>query len=243
MSLGNGEPHAVHGAHVAYSALEQAFLNREVDLQSTRVQQRFARNRRGGLHMLPGGARIVPAPGGVFAAPGRAVVKMAKRAVTVRFVPPWNKIVTPVHDLIATRCESATREFRLQRRNKTCNDLQIAAALFHAGQRIEQLAAVRMPGHAEERFPGCLLDDLTGIHDGHPVGVLGDHTKIVGDQQDRHFPLPLQCAQQLQHLRLNGDVQRGGRLIGHQQCGIARQRNGDYDALLHAPGQLMGILL
>ncbi|KAG1436346.1 hypothetical protein G6F57_020707 [Rhizopus arrhizus] len=42
-------------------------------------------------------------------------------------------------------------------------------------------------------------------------------------------------------LRLDGDVQRGGGLVGDQYLGLARQRHGDHGALTHAAGQLIGI--
>ena len=55
--------------------------------------------------------------------------------------------------------------------------------------------------------------------------------------------LALQVVHQLQNLCLNGHVQRRGRLVRDQQLGPARQRHGDHDALAHAAGQLMRILL
>ena len=53
----------------------------------------------------------------------------------------------------------------------------------------------------------------------------------------------LQPAQQLQHLRLDGHVQRRGRLVGDQQAGMAGERDGDHHALLHAAGHLERILV
>ena len=45
-----------------------------------------------------------------------------------------------------------------------------------------------------------------------------------------------------EHLRLHGDVQRGGRLIRDQHFRPADQRHGDGDALPHAARKLMRIL-
>ena len=42
-------------------------------------------------------------------------------------------------------------------------------------------------------------------------------------------------------LRLDGDVERGGRLVGDQQIGFVGERHGDHDALALAAGQLMRI--
>ncbi len=52
---------------------------------------------------------------------------------------------------------------------------------------------------------------------------------------------PLQLAHQLQDLRLHGDVQRRGGLVGDQQVRPAQQRRGDHHALAHAAGELVGI--
>ena len=42
-------------------------------------------------------------------------------------------------------------------------------------------------------------------------------------------------------LRLDGDVERGGGLVGDQQVGLVQQRDGDGDALAHAAGELVRI--
>ena len=52
--------------------------------------------------------------------------------------------------------------------------------------------------------------------------VCGDHAEIVGDQDDRQAVAVAQLEQQAQDLRLHGDVERGGRLVGDQQLRPAR---------------------
>ena len=49
----------------------------------------------------------------------------------------------------------------------------------------------------------------------------------------------LQLAEQVEDLRLDGDVERRGRLVGDQELGIAGERHGDHDALAHAAGELV----
>ena len=53
----------------------------------------------------------------------------------------------------------------------------------------------------------------------------------------------LQLAHQLEDLRLHGDVERGGRLVGDQQRRIAGQRHRDHHALAHAAGELVRIFV
>ena len=51
--------------------------------------------------------------------------------------------------------------------------------------------------------------------------------------------LALQRLQQLEDLRLDGDVERGGGLVGDQQVGLVGERHGDHDALALAAGELV----
>ena len=56
-------------------------------------------------------------------------------------------------------------------------------------------------------------------------------------------PLALLLLEQVEDLRLHGDVERGGRLVGEQQLRAARERDGDHHALAHAAGQLVRVLV
>ena len=107
--------------------------------------------------------------------------------------------------------------------------------------RAEQALGVGMAGIVEQLVGGGLLDLAAGIHHHDPVGVLGDHAHVVGDQDDGGAERLLQLAHQVEDLRLDGDVERGGRLVGDQHLGIARQRHGDHHALAHAAGELVRI--
>ena len=90
---------------------------------------------------------------------------------------------------------------------------------------------------------GSLFHDLAGVHDGDPVGDLRDDPQVVRDQQDAHPVLGAQFVQQTEDLCLDGDIQRGCRLIGHQQFGTAGQRHRDHGALFHAAGKLVRIFI
>ena len=51
----------------------------------------------------------------------------------------------------------------------------------------------------------------------------------------------LQRFQQLEDLRLDGDVERGGGLVGDQQIGLVGERHGDHHALPLPAGELVGV--
>ena len=50
-------------------------------------------------------------------------------------------------------------------------------------------------------------------------------------------------ANQVENLRLNRDVERGGRLVGDEQLRLARQRHRDHHPLAHPAGELMRIIV
>ena len=84
---------------------------------------------------------------------------------------------------------------------------------------------------------------MTGVHDDHAGGDAGDDAEIMGDEDQPHGEFPLQAGEKVQNLRLNGDVERRGRLVGQDQRRLAHQRHGDHDALAQAARELMWVLL
>ena len=94
----------------------------------------------------------------------------------------------------------------------------------------------------EDVLGRAFLDLLAAQHHDHPVGDLGDHAHVVGDEHHRHADLVLQSLDQVEDLRLDRYVERGGWLVGDQQARPARQRHGDHHPLAHAAGELVRIL-
>ena len=85
--------------------------------------------------------------------------------------------------------------------------------------------------------------ELAAVHDRHAVGHGGDDAHVVRDDDDGCVDLLLQILHQIENLRLNGHVQRGGRLIRNQNLRFAGQRDGDHHALTHAAGKLVRVLV
>ena len=59
---------------------------------------------------------------------------------------------------------------------------------------------------------------------------------------ERPQPL-LQVAQRVEHLALHDHVERRHRLVGDQQLRVERERERDADALAHAAGELVRIVV
>ena len=86
-----------------------------------------------------------------------------------------------------------------------------------------------------------LLDLLAGIHHDDALRGLRDHAEVVGDQDQPHAELLLQLEHQRQDLRLDRDIERGGRFVRDQQRRPAGQRHRDHRALAHAARELVRI--
>ncbi len=100
-----------------------------------------------------------------------------------------------------------------------------------------------MAGPQKDVVGGALLDDARRIHHVDAVGVAGHDAEIVGDHDQRDVEPARQILHQLQDLGLNGDVERGRRLIGDDELRIAGEPDRDHHALAHAAGEMMRILL
>ncbi len=100
-----------------------------------------------------------------------------------------------------------------------------------------------MVGVAQDLCRGALLDQLAVIQHGHAVGHVGDHAHVVRDDDHADLLFAAQLSEQVQDLRLDGYVQRGGGLVGNDDFGFAAQRQRNHHALSHAARELMGILL
>ena len=107
----------------------------------------------------------------------------------------------------------------------------------------QQTLEIGMAGPTENVIEGAPFHDPTVVHDHDVLGDVGDDTQIVGDHQHRHREFVLEVVHQLEDLRLDGDIERGGRFIGNQQCRAADQRHGDHGALAQAAGQFEGVVV
>src|SRR3546814_1586436 len=60
-----------------------------------------------------------------------------------------------------------------------------------------------------------LLDHAAGVHHHDPVAESGNDAEVVGDHDDGGAEIALQVGQQIEDLRLDGDVEGGGRSEEH----------------------------
>ena len=109
---------------------------------------------------------------------------------------------------------------------------------WHAAQQADRVRVTRV---AQDRLDRPLLDEAAGVEDADPVAHLPDHAEVVADEEHRRPELLLQARDQVEHLRLDGRVETGRRLVEDQQRRVVRERHRDHRALLHAAGELMRV--
>ena len=61
------------------------------------------------------------------------------------------------------------------------------------------------------------LDNAAEIHDSHVVRYPLDYGHVVADEKERQAEVSLQLHQQIEHLRLHRDIERGDGLVGDDQ--------------------------
>ena len=85
------------------------------------------------------------------------------------------------------------------------------------------------------------LDYSAGVHHRDAIRCVGDHAKVVRDQDRRRVLLFGQAFDQAEDLGLDCDVQGGGRFVGDQYLRTTCDRQGDHRSLAHAAGELVRV--
>ena len=72
-----------------------------------------------------------------------------------------------------------------------------------------------------------LLDDAASVQDAHRVADPHNHAQVMGDEEHRHLQLITKVLEEIQDLRLNGDVERSRRLIKNEEVRFAGESQRD----------------
>jgi hypothetical protein len=84
---------------------------------------------------------------------------------------------------------------------------------------------------------------LAEIHDGDARRDVAHHREVVRDQHQARPNSALQFLEQVDHLRLHGDVERRDRLVADDQLRLGGERPRDADALALAAREFVRIAL
>src|SRR5665213_335467 len=144
----------------------------------------------------------------------------------------------------ASRTEAAAG-WRIERARRVAVENDATAGLpayrVSDGNRRQEGARIRVRGRAKDGFRSARFDDTAQVHDADRAGNVTDNGQIVGDEEVRQSKLSLEPLEQVQDLRLNGYVERGYRLVQHNERRVHREGPGNPDPLPLATGELMRI--
>src|SRR5262245_3118318 len=180
---------------------------------------------------------------------GLAIADGPMRIVQVAFrglrrpgdVVRWRRAGARFESIGAARVERAPGWQGAEQRHRSFDGAQTLTGCA-ARHRRQQAARVRMRRLAEDLPHRSSLDDPPCVHDRNAVRRFRDHREVVCDEQQRQVKCFLHFAQQVEDLRLNGDVERRRRFVGDHQRRPARQRNRNHDPLAHTAGQLVRVI-
>ena len=115
-----------------------------------------------------------------------------------------------------------------------------AVALRQGGEQPLGIGVLRV-GHDARGL--AHLHDAARVHDGYLLRHLRDHAEVVRDEDETHLLGLAQFKQQVHDLGLNGHVEGRCRFVGDDEARRGEQGYGDDDALAHAAGELVRVLL
>ena len=98
-----------------------------------------------------------------------------------------------------------------------------AVALYSrvgAGDGGHEAAGVGVDGVGENLFRGAGFQQVAQVEDANAVRDVFDHGKVMGDKKVGRAGFLLDVFHQVDHLGLDGHVQRGNALIGNDQLGV-----------------------
>ena len=237
LALGDLEVDAVDRLHdLARPALERAHQpgrrDVEVALQALDLDE-----------LVHGAVRHRPAPSPTGApTPPRSCSQQAARLAPAAIrLGPLDQAALAAEG--AARVEGAARRDLGQPRHGAVDLGQLVVAHAETRDRAHQAHGVGVLGVLDHVAHRADLGDAAGIHHRHAIGGLGDHAHVVGDQHHRGAVLAAELLQQRDDLRLDRDVERGRRLVGHDQARLGAERQRDHHALAHAAGELVRIVV
>ena len=131
-----------------------------------------------------------------------------------------------------------------QRRGSAGDGEELGAGREGAlGQGRHERARVAVLRLGEQRLRRRGFNDASGVHDGNAISVTGHNTQVVGDEDDAHLVFVAQLVDEVEDLHLRRHVQGRRGLVRDEDARLAHEGHGDHDALTHAAGELVRVVV
>src|SRR5882672_1313143 len=108
--------------------------------------------------------------------------------------------------------------------------------------RADERLRVRVQWFLEDLSRFADLYNLAEIHHCDAVGDVFHHGEIVRDEDEREVHLAGELREEIDDLRLDGNIERAHRFVGHDKLRLDGERAGDGDALALPSGEFVRIL-
>jgi len=95
-------------------------------------------------------------------------------------------VITGIETFRASRMESASPRRVDQSRNDSWNDQEGVPILIDGGDGLEKTFCIGVVRRCEKVFHRGGLDNLSRIHNTHPIAKLRNHPKVMRDEENGH---------------------------------------------------------
>ena len=93
----------------------------------------------------------------------------------------------------------------------------------------------------EELVLGSNLHDLSQVHDDDPIADMSNDSEVMGYEKIGEIIFFLNIHEQVDYLRLNGNIECGYRFIAYDKIGTAGQSSGNTYPLPLSTGKFMWV--
>ena len=119
---------------------------------------------------------------------------------------------------------------------------EFAGLPVDVGEGVGEAHGVRVERAFEHFAHAAGFDDDAGVHHGDAVAGIGDDGHVVSDQDHGEAEAGLEFADDVEHLALDDDVQRGDGFVGDDQGRVEGEGQSNRGALAHAAGELVRVV-
>ncbi|OMQ46553.1 hypothetical protein BKP54_01570 [Ensifer sp. 1H6] len=90
---------------------------------------------------------------------------------------------------------------------------------------------------------GECFNHATGIHDENAVAEIAHKVQVVTDHDEANAAVAHEAVEDIQHLKPDGNVERGGGFVGDDEIWVCQKHHRDHYTLTHAAGYFMRVLI
>ena len=111
------------------------------------------------------------------------------------------------------------------------------------GNRAEECFGIGVGGVFEDFVARSDFHDAPEVHHGDVIGDVPDYGEVVSDKEVGEAEFLLEIFEEVQNLRLDGDIERGDGFVGDDDLGVDGECTRDADTLSLATAEFVGVAI